>query len=108
MHTLTVVGVRRRATVPGPSRGVLVALVSLALVGAVAPVARPALTLPAGDHPSDGTSLSGSWTPPVLVPHHCRPRLAQLPPAAALDAALACHDITLAARARALEFNPVR
>ena len=107
MHTLTVGPAPRRATIRGPSGAVLALVVSLAAVAAVAPVPRPDLALPARIELSGGTSTERSAVP-VPAPGGCGPRTSQLAPGAALDAALACRDVTLAARARALELDPVR
>src|SRR5690242_19124939 len=43
-----------------------------------------------------------------LAPAGCVPVPTHAPAVAALDAGVACHDAALAARARALEFDPVR
>ncbi|MFC8500782.1 hypothetical protein ACFUC1_00380 [Pedococcus sp. NPDC057267] len=105
MHALTVATAPRTATVRGPSRAVLLVLVPVALAAVVvaAPVQPSDLTVP-----SVGDAASAVWSAHLPARSPCGPLPAELPPVEALGVRLDCHGSVLAARARALEFNPVR
>ena len=102
MHTATVSAPLRppRVIVWAWALALLVALTAAATGVAVG---RPDLGLPASGAPSGGVRVGF-----VLAPVLRGVQLAQVPPAVALGASMACRGSRLAARARALEFDPVR